>query len=110
MACGSCSCSGSHPCHPPYPEQLHDEEEGLWRPLQLVQVIVARAVVVKHVAHATAVLLALQGVPSLCNPPHAPGDQGVHACVLQGGEHPAQPWRGCLHPLVWGSPHGAEAK
>lgn len=93
---------------PSYPEQLHDEDEGLWRPLQLVQVVVARAVVVEHVAHAAAMLLAFQGVPALCNPPHALGHQGVHAGVLQ-GERPAQPCGASLHPLLWGSPRGATA-
>lgn len=109
MARASCSRSGSHPHRPPYPEQFHDEDQGLWCPLQLVQVIVARAVVVKHVAHATAVLLAFQRVPSLCDPPHAPGDQGIHACVLQEGSTPLSPG-GRLHPPIWGSPRGAEAK
>lgn len=76
------------PMVPSYPEQLHDEDEGLWRPLQLVQVVVARAVVVEHVAHAAAMLLAFQGVPALRDSPHALGHQGVHAGVLQ-GESPA---------------------
>lgn len=87
----------------PYPEQLHDEDEGLRCPLQLVQVIVARAVVVKHVAHAAAVLLPFQGVPALRDPPHALGDQGIHPRVLQEDGGPgnamhlwaAQPEVGC---------------
>jgi len=53
-------------------------------------------VVVKHVAHATAVLLPFQGVPAFRDPPHAPGDQGVHACVLRGGGAPCS--------AAWGQP------
>jgi len=71
------------PFAPPHPDELHDEEEGLGLLHQLVQVVVAQAVVGEHVGHAARVDVPVHRVFALGDAPHALGHQGVDAGVLQ---------------------------
>ena len=50
--------------------------------MQLVQVIIAQAVVGKHVGHATGVDVPVHGVLALRNAPQTLGHNGIEASVL----------------------------
>lgn len=67
----------------PHLEQLQDKEEGLRFLHQLIQVLVAEAVVGEHVGHAARVDVPVHRVFALCYAPHTLGHQWVDAGVLQ---------------------------
>lgn len=63
-------------------EQLEDEVERFGLLHQLIQVVVAEAVVGEHVGHAARVHLPLDWVFAFCNASHALGHEWVNASVL----------------------------
>lgn len=63
-------------------QQLQDEEERLGFLHQLIQVFVSKAVVSKHVGHATRVNVPVYRVFALSYTPHALGHQWVDTSVL----------------------------
>ncbi len=69
-------------------EQLQDEVQGFRFLHQLIQVVVAEAVVGEHVGHTARVDVPVHWVFALCDAPHTLGHKRIDAGVLERREDP----------------------